>query len=205
MMKNSGYVFLMLLLGFACLLEVKAIETMPSCIDLSVCNVSFGDSKAFQKTFGNLPIRWERSMPSGVVYIMDKQNRNVFGLKNHPGSYNDCFDEVTISADGVKSVGRNFEQDSTIIGRFDKENLCLVTGKGIRLGMSESAVIDTLGKPSKRTKKNGRTILTYKVKLTKWMNEHNPVLHAVNMYEYYGEYEFGPNGLMCFSFGFEML
>lgn len=174
-----------LVLLHAATLAVAAPPEVPRAADLSIHGLSLFDLESQRRVLGEVRFSEKTAMPQARFASDDGTQRMT--LVSHPGSVGDVA-EVAVAygkGDGKRLPGVK----------------AFVTGKGIRLGMTEAEVTSLLGPPLRARRKDSTRTLEYRVE--EKPGRASAFLEHYGMPVYYGVYRFAGDRLVAFRFGFE--
>jgi hypothetical protein len=167
-------------IAFHCI-QASATER-PSYVDDSINELHLLEAESGKDQLQSLPPNCKDLFISAYCYVNTDRTQKVM-LLIHPGDYRFRVAEVLVE----KASG----EDQLEI--FPRPIRFFLTAKGIRLGLSQSEVIERLGEPHRR---NGNNI-QYRVENDEYL------LDEYNMPIYYGNYTFENGELVSFRYGFE--
>jgi hypothetical protein len=172
-------------------------ESVPKVADFSVAGIKLGDAKSSRAVLGRKissgtdPALIEddtEEMPHAMA--TNKAGTQVLTFYFHYGDEVMAFSEFKISlASETKLTGKPIKLAG--VATF-------VTGKGIKLGLSEAQLTRILGPPQERSSTKDAVILDYQIQDSeagKWFGGYTGDL-------YYGTYTFKAGKLTEFRFGF---
>jgi hypothetical protein len=170
-------------------------ESVPKVADFSVAGIKLNDAKSSRAVLGRkissgtdpALIEDDTEMPHAMA--INKAGTQVLTLYVHYGGEIMAFSEFRVSlASETKLTGKPIKLAG--VATF-------VTGKGIKLGLSEAQLIKILGPPQERSSVSGAVILEYRIEDP----EAGQLLHyPADLY--YGTYSFKAGKLTEFRFGF---
>jgi hypothetical protein len=171
-------------------------ESVPKVADFSVAGIKLNDAKSSRAVLGRkissstdpALIEDDTEMPHAMA--INKAGTQVLTLYVHYGGEIMAFSEFKISlASETKLTGKPIKLAG--VATF-------VTGKGIKLGLSEAQLTRILGPPQERSSTQDAVILDYQIEdagARKWFGGYTGDL-------YYGTYTFKAGKLTEFRFGF---
>jgi hypothetical protein len=166
-------------------LAVAAPPEVPKAADVSIHGVFLFDLESQRRVLGDVRFSEKTAMPQARFASEDGAQRLT--LVSHPGSVGDVA-EVAVShgkGDGKRLAGAK----------------AFVTGKGIRLGITEQEVTALLGAPLRARRTGSSRTLEYRVE--ERPGKASAFLEHYGMPVYYGIYSFSGDRLVAFRFGFE--
>lgn len=163
--------------------------TIPSNADISVNGIFLDDLESQAKVLGsNIPLDRDAALPS--ARFASRDGREVMTVFTHPGGIG-AIAELRIE------YARHSQQSVRRLNDIES----FLTGKRIRLGLSEADVTAILGNQLRRHSKGDYMTIEYRIEdLTLRKSE---FLASYNMPIYYGIYTFRNDRLIAFQFGFE--
>jgi hypothetical protein len=190
MIKFTSFIVLAPFLYLAQSLSFAQPADVPKAADISLNNIFLYDATSAQRVLGeNIEVDSKKDIPSAEFTNADRTE--LLTVFVHPGGYKDEIAEFQITSLTSKNPK---------IKRLDSIQ-SFASGKGIRLGISQLKLEKILGQPLRRSRKNDRFILEYRIE--DLPGKPSSFLSYYNMPIYYGLYEFVSNKLVSFQFGFE--
>lgn len=166
----------------------RAVEK-PRSVDLSVGQLTLLEPLPASLSLGkDMQVPGQPSrLPGSEVSFCNKDCSQVLTMIHHPGSVRNNFSEFRIRRGNEGEAHKKMEDVEVF-----------VTGRGIRLSLTQEKVVSLLGKPLNVLKSGNEEVMEYKIddfKSSKFLQKYNMPL-------YYGKYRFVNNLLVEFSFGF---
>jgi hypothetical protein len=191
---RSAFLPVLVLLGSATFVSAGP-KSIPRVADLSIAGIKLDDAKSSRAVLGReissstdpALIEDNAEMPHAIA--VNKAGTQVLTLYVHYGGEVMAFSEFRVSlASETNLTGKPIKLAG--VATF-------VTGKGIKLGLSEAQLIKILGPPQERSSGSGAVILDYRIEDP----EAGQLLHyPADLY--YGTYSFKAGKLTEFRFGF---
>jgi hypothetical protein len=191
---RPAFLLVLVLLGSATFVSAGP-KSIPKVADLSVAGIKLNDAKSSRAVLGREissstdPALIEDNTEMPHAFAVNKAGTQVLTLYFHYGGEVMAFSEFKVSlASETKLVVKPIKL--TGVATF-------VTGKGLKLGLSEAQLIKILGPPQERSSVSGAVILDYRI--------NDPEAGELLNYSadlYYGTYTFKAGKLTEFRFGF---
>jgi hypothetical protein len=156
--------------------------------DTSIYNMILDDMESTVKQVGEESGMIETNEELPYRLFVSNNKRQQLKLIYHYGRSKNEFAEVEVSANPATAQVTTLNTNT------------FITGRGIKLGMTEAEIIAVLGSCYKIISGDKASEL---IKYTIDDDEHSDFLHRFNYPLYYAEYEFEGNRLIRFKFGFE--
>jgi hypothetical protein len=194
---NSWPAFLLLLVLVGSVTSVSAgSKSVPKVADFSVAGIKLGDAKSSRAVLGREissgtdPALIDDNTESPHAMAINKAGTQVLTFYFHEGDEVMAVSEFKVSlASETKLTGKPIKLAG--VATF-------VTGKGIKLGLSEAQLTRILGPPQERSSNNEGVVLDYRIK-----DPNVGELFGYSSDLYYGTYTFKAGKLAEFRFGFQ--
>jgi hypothetical protein len=159
-------------------------KSVPKRADISISGIFLNDPASAEKVLGKeIPMNGEH------VAYWNSDRTQLLTLFFHSGDEVHSFSEIKVNQAG--------KSESAIkVLSFP----AFITGKGVRLGITEKQLTAIFGKGLKE-RVGSQSIIRYKIEDTSLSS--SPFLQHYRMPSYYGEYRYEGGKLVEFRFGFE--
>ncbi len=189
--KNLLLKVTVLLLVSVSVLHAQAVHprSIPRCADISMAGIFLENRTSAEGVLGH-KIALVDSLDLPEARYWNQAKSEILTVIFHPGDIINTFSEfkVTLAGDASDTAGAH----RTRVPSF-------VSGKGVRIGLSISAIQAILGDSAVESTDGDLTVLRYRLDDF----EKSRFLKWYNMPIYYGEYKFRKDSLIEFAFGFE--
>ena len=191
---RPAFLLLLVLMGSATLVPAGS-KSVPKVADSSVAGIKLNDATSSKAVLGReissetdpALIEDNKEMPHGMA--INKTGSQVLTFYFHYGAEVMAFSEFKVS---LASKTKLTEKPIKLAGVAT-----FVTGKGIKLGLSEAQLIKILGPPQERSSSNEGVVFDYRIK-----DPNVDELFGDSSSLYYGTYTFKAGKLTEFRFGF---
>ena len=192
---RPAFLLLLVLVGSATSVSAGS-KSVPKVADFSIAGIKLNDAKSSLAVLGREissetdPALIEDNTEMPHAMAVNKAGTLVLTFYFHHGGEVMAFSEFKVSlASETKLTGKPIKLAS--VAKF-------ATGKGIKLGLSETQLINILGPPQERSSADGAVVLDYRIKDP----EAGQSLFDYPAELYYGTYTFKAGKLTEFRFGF---
>ncbi|HEV7868082.1 MAG TPA: hypothetical protein VGO90_10400 [Chthoniobacteraceae bacterium] len=169
--------------------QAARLARLPRKVDISVGGFSLLDPDSAERVLGKRLKTVEEDNDFPKAYCLNAARTEQLVLTQHYGALLHEFAEYQVTPVHVEGRG----PVAAGVGSW-------ITGRGVRLGMSERELIERLGSPTKTSGRGKDRNLEYRVA----PNEGRAVDEILSDWElYYGNYQFREGRLVRFRFGFD--